>query len=247
MKEMPLTLFVVDDDEALRRSLLLLLLSQGLAVQAFDSGEAFLSAVNLRQPGCVILDLRLGGISGLSVFDSLLAAHSPLVTLFLSAHGDIPTALEAVRRGAFDWVEKPDTQQLLDKLPAAIALARARAQALRQWAELTPREREVARLVGWGSPTRKLPGCWCRPADIVRWKPIAPISSASCNAPTITNWAAGWRPIPGWMNSRAGHRPAAAYRCSARNCRLRPVASAAADWLYTARRPQQLKPWPTPG
>ncbi len=156
MKEAPLTLYVVDDDEALRRSLLLLLFSQGMAVQAFDSGEAFLDTVDLRQPGCVILDLRMGGMSGLEVFDRLLAAHSPLVTLFLSAHGDIPTALEAVRRGAYDWVEKPDTQRLLDKLPAATALARARAQALRMWAELTPREREVARLVGLGQPNKEI-------------------------------------------------------------------------------------------
>lgn len=100
MKDMPLMLYVVDDDEALRRSLFLLLFSQGLAVQAFGSGEAFLEAVDMRQPGCVILDLRMGGMSGLAVFERLLAGHSPLVTLFLSAHGDIPTALEAVRRGA---------------------------------------------------------------------------------------------------------------------------------------------------
>ncbi|BDT58172.1 DNA-binding response regulator [Massilia varians] len=156
MKEAPLTLYVVDDDEALRRSLLLLLFSQGMAVQAFESGEAFLDTVDLHQPGCVILDLRMGGMSGLEVFERLLAAHSPLVTLFLSAHGDIPTALEAVRRGAYDWVEKPDTRQLLDKLPAAAALARARAQALRRWAELTPREREVAKLVGLGQPNKEI-------------------------------------------------------------------------------------------
>lgn len=154
MKEAPLTLYVVDDDEALRRSLLLLLFSQGMAVQAFDSGESFLDTVDLRQPGCVILDLRMGGMSGLEVFERLLGAHSPLVTLFLSAHGDIPTALEAVRRGAYDWVEKPDTQRLLDKLPAATALARA--HALRMWAELTPREREVARLVGLGQPNKEI-------------------------------------------------------------------------------------------
>ena len=109
MKDIPLTLYVVDDDEALRRSLLLLLFSQGLAVQAFESGEAFLDAVDMRQPGCLILDLRLGGMSGLAVFDRLRAAHSPLVTLFLSGHGDIPTALESVRQGAWDWVETPDS------------------------------------------------------------------------------------------------------------------------------------------
>ena len=84
MKDTPLTLYVVDDDEALRRSLLMLLFSQGLAVQAFDSGEAFLDAVDMRQPGCVILDLRMGGISGLEVLERLRLGHSPLVTLFLT-------------------------------------------------------------------------------------------------------------------------------------------------------------------
>jgi FixJ family two-component response regulator len=156
MKDAPLTLYVVDDDEALRRSLLLLLFSQGLAVQAFESGEAFLDAVDLRQPGCVILDLRMGAMSGLAVFEHMRSMHSPLVTLFLSGHGDIPTALEAVRNGAYDWVQKPDTQQLLDKLPAAIAEARERGQALRMWEELTAREREVARLVGLGQPNKEI-------------------------------------------------------------------------------------------
>lgn len=186
MKEAPLTLYVVDDDEALRRSLLLLLFSQGMAVQAFDSGEAFLDTVDLRQPGCVILDLRMGGMSGLEVFERLLAAHSPLVTLFLSAHGDIQTALEAVRRGAYDWVEKPDTRQLLDKLPAATALARARAQALRMWAELTPREREVARLVGLGQPNKEIarmlvPPCSHRSVETHRANIFSKLNCANDN------------------------------------------------------------------
>jgi two-component system response regulator TtrR len=186
MKDIPLTLYVVDDDEALRRSLLLLLFSQGLAVQAFESGEAFLEAVDMRQPGCVILDLRLGGMSGLAVFDRLRAAHSPLVTLFLSGHGDIPTALEAVRQGAWDGVEKPDTQHLLDKLPAAVAEARARAQALRSWAELTPREREVARLVGMGQPNKEIarvlvPPCGPRSVETHRANIFSKLQCANDN------------------------------------------------------------------
>jgi len=186
MKDIPLTLYVVDDDEALRRSLLLLLFSQGLAVQAFESGEAFLDAVDMRQPGCVILDLRLGGMSGLAVFDRLRAAHSPLVTVFLSGHGDIPTALESVRQGAWDWVEKPDTGHLLDKLPAAIAEARARAQALRLWAELTPREREVARLVGLGQPNKEIarllvPPCGPRSVETHRANIFSKLQCANDN------------------------------------------------------------------
>ena len=186
MKDIPLTLYVVDDDEALRRSLLLLLFSQGLAVQAFESGEAFLDAVDMRQPGCVILDLRLGGMSGLAVFDRLRAAHSPLVTVFLSGHGDIPTALESVRQGAWDWVEKPDTGHLLDKLPAAIAEARARAHALRLWAELTPREREVARLVGLGQPNKEIarllvPPCGPRSVETHRANIFSKLQCANDN------------------------------------------------------------------
>jgi FixJ family two-component response regulator len=186
MKDIPLTLYVVDDDEALRRSLLLLLFSQGLAVQAFESGEAFLDAVDMRQPGCVILDLRLGGMSGLAVFERLRTAHSPLVTMFLSGHGDIPTALEAVRQGAWDWVEKPDTGRLLDKLPAAIAEARARAHALRLWAELTPREREVARLVGLGQPNKEIarllvPPCGPRSVETHRANIFSKLQCANDN------------------------------------------------------------------
>ena len=186
MKDIPLTLYVVDDDEALRRSLLLLLFSQGLAVQAFESGEAFLDAVDMGQPGCVILDLRLGGMSGLAVFERLRAAHSPLVTMFLSGHGDIPTALEAVRQGAWDWVEKPDTGRLLDKLPAAIAEARARAQALRLWAELTPREWEVARLVGLGQPNKEIarllvPPCGPRSVETHRANIFSKLQCANDN------------------------------------------------------------------
>lgn len=156
MTDPALTLYVVDDDEALRRSLLLLLFSQGLAVQGFDSGEAFLNNVNTQRPGCAILDLRMNGMSGLAVLEELRQRHSPLIVLFLSGHGDIPTALEAVRLGAFDWVVKPNTQQLLDKLPSAMAEARERATALQLWRELTPREREVARQVALGQSNKEI-------------------------------------------------------------------------------------------
>ena len=173
MTDTALTLYVVDDDEALRRSLLLLLFSQGLAVQGFDSGEAFLSNAIVQRPGCVILDLRMNGMSGLAVLEELRQQHSPLVVLFLSGHGDIPTALEAVRLGAFDWVVKPNTQQLLDKLPAAIAEARERATAQQLWRELTPREREVARQVALGQSNKEIaqqlnPPCSARSVETHR-------------------------------------------------------------------------------
>ena len=157
MKESaPITLYVVDDDEALRRSMMMLLFSQKLAVQCFESGEAFLEAVKADQAGVTILDLRMSGMSGLAVLKQLSQRHSPLVTLFLSGHGDIPTALEAIQLGAFDWVVKPETEQLLAKLPAAMNEARERQTALQRWQELTPREREVAQLVGLGQPNKEI-------------------------------------------------------------------------------------------
>lgn len=156
MKDSAPTLYVVDDDEALRRSMMMLLFSQQLAVQCFESGETFLDAIKADQPGVVILDLRMSGMSGLAVLKQLSQRHSPLVTLFLSGHGDIPTALEAIQLGAFDWVVKPETEQLLAKLPAAMNEARERQTALKLWHELTPREREVAQLVGLGQPNKEI-------------------------------------------------------------------------------------------
>jgi len=186
MKDAPLTLYVVDDDEALRRSLLMLLFSQGAPVQSFESGEDFLETVDMRQPGCVILDLRMGGISGLEVLERLRLARSPLVTLFLSGHGDIPTALEAMRNGAFDWVVKPDTQQLLQKVPRALAEARDRGVALQRWGELTPREREVAQLVGLGQPNKEIarllvPPCSPRSVETHRASLFGKLSVANDN------------------------------------------------------------------
>lgn len=194
MMETPITLYVVDDDEALRKSSMLLLFSEGLPVQAFSSGEAFLAGADLHKPGCVILDLRMEGMSGLAVFDTLRQAHSPLVTLFLSGHGDIPTAVEAIRQGAFDWVVKPDTQALLHKLPAAVAEARARARAQHLWNELTPREREVAHLVASGQSNKGIarllnPPCSPRSVETHRASVFAKLGMA--NASELGRWLAG--------------------------------------------------------
>ena len=186
MSDTALTLYVVDDDEALRRSLLLWLFSQGMAVRGFDSGEAFLQALDAQQVGCVILDLRMAGMSGLVVLEQLRMRQSPLVVLFLSGHGTIPMALEAVRLGAFDWVVKPDTQQLLEKLPLAMAEAQVRADALTRWRELTPREREVARQVGLGQSNKEIarrlvPVCSPRSVETHRASLFAKLGLANDN------------------------------------------------------------------
>ncbi len=161
-----LKLYLVDDDDGARRSVGMLLLSRGYSVQMFDSGETFLAQAALQQCGCVVLDLRMEpGMSGLQVFDVLRQRKSPLLVLFLSAHGDIGTAVEAVQSGAFGWVEKNpnDETKLLEKVALAVEQAAKRAQDLQsmrsasdRWARLTEREREIAPLLAKGLTSKEI-------------------------------------------------------------------------------------------
>ena len=158
MNTKSLDIYVVDDDEAVRASLLAKLGLRGNRVQVFKSGEEFLATADLLRGGCVILDLRMSpGMGGEEVFDELLKRQSPLVVLFLSGHGTIPMAVDATKRGAFGWVEKPFSDSLMEKidgaLEAAVKLATERGprrEACSKWGQLTEREKEVARLVAKG-------------------------------------------------------------------------------------------------
>jgi two-component system response regulator TtrR len=162
MTQESLLIYVVDDDEAVRRSYGMLLLTRGHAVRLFESGESFLASLGPQSCGCVILDLRMGGMSGLEVFQELRRRGSQLVVLFLSGHGDIPTAVQAVQTGAFGWLEKPcNEDQLMRHLQSALAEARRRAQVLRGtarsralWSTLTEREQEVALLMAEGKSSK---------------------------------------------------------------------------------------------
>jgi FixJ family two-component response regulator len=201
MKNIQIPIFVVDDDEALRRSMLMLLYSQHFSVQCFDSGELFLNSIHPRQAGVVILDLRMTGINGLKVLEQLQQWKCPLVTIFLSGHGDIPTALEAVRLGAFDWVVKPDTEQLLAKLPCAVQEARERAAAYELWRALTPREREVAHFVGLGKTNKEIarllvPTCGPRSVETHRANLFYKLQVANDNE--LGRWLGrfSWLPSP---------------------------------------------------
>ena len=166
---MNLNIYVVDDDKAVRRSIGNLLLSRHYAVQTYASGEEFLAQVPLDQGGVVVLDLRLEdasgqGLSGLEVFESLRQRNSPLVVLFLSGHGDIPTAVQAVQNGAFAWLEKPCVDDaLISHIDQASIRAReawdrhrARQSAIAQWDRLTERECEVAVLYAQGHAAKEI-------------------------------------------------------------------------------------------
>lgn len=111
----------VDDDPAARESLLQLAKSVGLTAYAYGSGEEFLEQVSPSQPGCVVLDIRLPGISGLEVHRRINQANLPLIVIFLSAHADVPTTVQAMKLGAFELFQKPcNTTRLIEAIRQAL-------------------------------------------------------------------------------------------------------------------------------
>lgn len=147
--------FVVDDDAAVCDSLRFLIESVGLQVRTFSSADEFLAAYTPDQPGCLVLDIRMPGMSGLELQEQLAKRGYTLPVIIITAHGDVPSAVRAMHAGAVDFVSKPfNAQSLLDRVHQALAKdARTRRdEAVRaaiaaKVALLTPREREVMDLV----------------------------------------------------------------------------------------------------
>lgn len=151
MTEGSATVFVIDDDAAVRNSLRELMASVSLPVETFVSGEEFLDAFDASRPGCLILDLRLKEGSGLDVHEELCGRSATLPIIVLTGHGNVPDAVWAMKAGAFDFLQKPTPPAvLLERIHAAIesdrvarAAASERADALQRLSSLTPRERDV--------------------------------------------------------------------------------------------------------
>jgi len=149
------TVFIVDDDPAVRDSLGLLMRSVGLSSAAYASADEFLAAFDPGRPGCLLLDVRMPGTSGLELQARLAAQRSSLPIIFLTAHGDIEMAVKAVKAGALDFIQKPfRDQDLLDKIHFALASnvrlreKRTEIESVRsRIASLTPREHELLELV----------------------------------------------------------------------------------------------------
>jgi FixJ family two-component response regulator len=151
--------FVIDDDPSMRRSLEGLLRSVGHEVRLFSSAPEFLQAVRSDAPGCLVLDVRLPGMSGLAFQQELTKAGFALPVIFITGHGDVPMTVRAMKAGAIEFLTKPfDDQVLLDAVHAALERDRARRRddasqaALRtHYSELTDRERQVMGHVvaGW--------------------------------------------------------------------------------------------------
>ena len=146
---------VVDDDDAMRDSLAWLLDGERFGVRTYANGEEFLDKREAGAPACVILDIRMPGMSGIEVHERLMRDKIGTPVIFVTGHGDVPMAVEAIKRGAFDFIEKPfNEKKLLSVIERALELdARNAGQSAEQseiagrLAKLSPREREVLDLV----------------------------------------------------------------------------------------------------
>ncbi len=149
------TVHIVDDDAAIRDALAWLFASRGVSVHEWASGEAFLSALPLSDGECVILDVRMDGLSGPETFDRMRAAGCTAPVIFLTGHADVPIAVQTLKAGAFDFVEKPfNDNQIVDAALAALAAGKSRVAGQQErrdiedrLAGLSPREREVLDLM----------------------------------------------------------------------------------------------------
>lgn len=158
------TVFIVDDDAAVRRSLTTLLQASGYRAEAFGSAAAFLASYTPDRPGCVVVDLRMPHVNGFSLQSRIHKRGLEIPIIFLSAHGDVPAAVHAMRSGALAFIEKSaDSDELLDRVAEALARdALHRAEAERRQGEaarlaaLTPREREVMALMVEGRTNKEI-------------------------------------------------------------------------------------------
>jgi FixJ family two-component response regulator len=164
MSEEPPVVFVIDDDASVRDAVADLVRSVGLRVEAFGSPQEFLHSERPDAPGCIVLDVRLPGPSGLEFQRTLTRSDIHLPIIFISGHGDIAMSVKAMKSGAIEFLTKPlPEQELLDAIQTGIERDRARRQEAKAVAELqrrfdslTPREREVLALVAEGHTNRRI-------------------------------------------------------------------------------------------
>ena len=160
------TVMVIDDDQDIRDALQGLLRSVGLGVELFASVQEFLASGDLMRPGCVVLDVRLPGQSGLDFYDDLVKANVHLPVVFISGHADVQMSVRAMKAGAIEFLTKPVRhQELLDAIQRAILRDSAHREEQRtieairtNFDKLTPREREVMALVVAGRLNKQIAG-----------------------------------------------------------------------------------------
>ena len=156
------TVFIVDDDAAIRIAMQALMDSVNIAHAIFASGDEFLENFDERRAGCLVLDIRMPGLGGLELQDELIKRDSTLPIIFITGHGDVPMAVDAMQKGAVDFIQKPfRDQDLLDRIHEALRTDQQRreeqqkhAEVVERLARLTNREREVFDLVVTGKPNK---------------------------------------------------------------------------------------------
>ncbi len=156
------TVFVVDDDDGVRTSLSILLDSAGYRAIPFASATEFLAQYDLASPGCLLLDMRMPGMSGMELLQELSRRGAFLPVIFITGHGDVPLAVEAMKAGAFDFLQKPfSPRDLLERITRALAADVEARHALsltdelrRRHSTLTPREKEVMALIIAGNANK---------------------------------------------------------------------------------------------
>lgn len=156
------TVYIVDDDQSIRHAMELLLRSVDLPHQIFESGPAFLDAFDANCRGCLVLDIRMPGMGGLELQEKLKALGSTLPVIFITGFGDVPMAVQAIQKGAFDFIEKPfRDQELLDRIGKAMTTDAERFEHEQELQDirarlgrLTGREREVLDLVVTGKANK---------------------------------------------------------------------------------------------
>lgn len=165
MTENP-TVFVVDDDRAMRKSLRWLIESVNLPVETFESAREFLEKYDPTRPGCVVLDVRMPGMSGLELQDYLRSQDIKIPVIIITAYGDVPMAVRAIKAGALDFIEKPVCDQvLLDHIHDALELDRKNRETeaenreiVARYESLTKREAEVMEHVVAGQSSKEIAG-----------------------------------------------------------------------------------------
>lgn len=167
MTESPLskaTVFVVDDDQAMRNSLKWLIESVGVQVESFSSADDFLAQYQAGRAGCLVLDVRMPGMSGLELQEHLVERNIHIPVVIITGHGDVPMAVRAMKAGAIDFIEKPfNDEALLDAIRRAIAFEEQQRsfhnehlQIKQRLANLTPREHEVMEMVTDGKSNKEI-------------------------------------------------------------------------------------------
>lgn len=154
--------FVIDDDEAMRDSIACLLESVGIPCRMFSDASTFLEFCDPHKQGCILMDIRMPGMSGMELLENLKANGVRLPVIIITGHGDVPLAVRALKLGAFDFVQKPfNPHDLLDRVHAALQQVQERRQKDRRldrlrsnFDALTGREREIMELVVAGDPSK---------------------------------------------------------------------------------------------